>query len=727
VSERLHKVVFRPRARLVSVLGEHLISDPAVGLIELVKNAYDADATEVTIELASPKDPENASVIVSDDGSGMTLDDLESKWLSPAVDHKERGKQRGQRTSRGRLPIGEKGVGRFAVHHLGRQLSLVTRSAGHDEIVLGIEWDRFDASDTFLDGLTLQAVERAPKTFTGDATGTRLEITGLRASWSDSLLQKVHRTLRRLQSPLKEDALDFRIRLMCPEFPELQNIDPTDILDRAHYEFRAVVESSGECDYEYVCHHPDVATRSRSGTENLLSLGADGFDDRLPECGPFWLNLYVWDRSSGFLQASGVSRRELDAHCGVSPFRDGLRVLPYGEPGDDWLFLDQERIQAPAERIGNNQVIGLVLVDQSTNLQLRDKTNREGLIETQAFQDLRTLVRAATRLFTNHWRRDRPTAAERPSSTGGDIETAHSLASAIGETASDDVPVQRPRSRRDVHSRSEDFDQPIASETITQRQAVSELLTELKGISADLRNQNKQRDIMRQLAATGLAAERVVHEFGRQVAAGMGQLERAETIVRDRIALDALAAVGMCLRVLRNEFRVLAPYETAGRADRMRRTSAADAVDLALLLNRHELDAADIHVSIDGDDFMARSRPAAVVQILDNLIHNAIYWVTRTRDQNPRIGVTLIPNNREIRVVDSGPGVHGEITDHLFQPFTTLKVEGTGLGLFISAQLADSLGCTLRLASDDERPDHLHGAAFLLQFPAAARNNEEHA
>jgi hypothetical protein len=441
--ERSHVVSFRPRARLVGVLGEQLISDPAVGLIELVKNAYDADATEVTVELRSPQDPTRGSVVVVDNGWGMTLQDVESKWLSPAVDHKERGKHRGERSPRGRLPIGEKGVGRFAVHHLGRRLRLITRSSGENEIVLEIDWDRFDASDVFLDGLTLKAVEREPDTFRDGATGTRLEITGLRAGWSDTLLRKIHRTLRRLQSPLREEALDFRIRLVCPDFPEFENIDPTDILERAHYEFRAVVQPDGACDYEYICRHPAVTPRSRSGTDDLIPVSAQDLAERPPECGPFWLNLYVWDRSSNYLQASGVSRHELDAHCGVSLFRDSLRVLPYGEPGDDWLYLDQERIQAPAERIGNNQVIGLVLVDQSTNLQLRDKTNREGLIETQAFQDLRTLVRAAIRLFTTHWRRDRPASTAKRQSTHhgntGDIDAARALASAIGVTARDDV------------------------------------------------------------------------------------------------------------------------------------------------------------------------------------------------------------------------------------------------------------------------------------------------
>lgn len=727
---RTHAVAFRPRARLVSVLGEHLISDQAVGLVELVKNAYDADATEVTVELLNLADPETALVVVEDNGVGMTLNDLVGKWLSPAVDHKERKKRRAERTPRGRLPIGEKGVGRFAVHHLGRRLRLVTRAAGSDEICLDIDWDQFDASDTFLDGLSLTAVERSPEVFLGELTGTRLEIRSSRGPWNEKLVRKVHRTLKRLQSPVSEVA-DFRVGLVCPDYPELQDIDPTDILDRAHYEFRVLVDADGGCDYEYTCRHPAVASRSRSGTESLLALSGDELAGRIPDCGPFWVNLYVWDRSSNFLQKNGVSRRELDAHCGVSLFRDGLRALPYGEPGDDWLFLDQERIQAPAERVGNNQVIGLVLVDQTTNLQLRDKTNREGLIENQAFQDLRTLVRSVVRLFTSHWRRDRPTADTRQRSvTAADgVRTARALASAIEKTARDDVPVRwsaRP-ARPSVAETADEKHIPEQAAVLTQRQALSELVNELDGVSADLQERQRRRDIMRQLAATGLAAERVVHEFGRQVAAAMTHLQQLESVARgDDRTRDMLRAVAVSLRTLRNEFRVLAPYESVGRADRVRSASVVDSVRLALLLNQHNLDAEGIHVSVEGDDFEVRSRPAAVVQILDNLVHNASYWAALGEAADRRIVVNLRPMERRVLVVDSGPGVHPEMVEQLFQPFSTLKVGGTGLGLFISAELARSLGCTLRLADRTERQDELGGATFVLGFPHEEQSEKEH-
>jgi C4-dicarboxylate-specific signal transduction histidine kinase len=199
----------------------------------------------------------------------------------------------------------------------------------------------------------------------------------------------------------------------------------------------------------------------------------------------------------------------------------------------------------------------------------------------------------------------------------------------------------------------------------------------------------------------------------------MLQLQVVESASRrETVSADAVAALGVCLRTLRSEFRVLAPYEHIGRADRTKNTSVADAARLALLLNRHALTGAGIDVTIDGDDFSARSRPAALVQILDNLVHNATHWVSDRDRTDRRIAIILQPANRAVLVADSGPGLHPEMVDHAFEAFTTMKVDGTGLGLFISSQLADSLGCTLRLATEDERPADYPGAAFLVQFPS---------
>jgi signal transduction histidine kinase len=723
-----HEFTFRPRARLVSVLGEHLISDQAVGLIELVKNAYDADATEVSVEILNLSKPAETTVAVTDNGLGMTLDDVQLKWLSPAVNHKEREKRQNTRTPLGRLPIGEKGVGRFAVHQIGRKLEMVTRSRGQPEIFLTTDWDLFDSGDAYLDGMPLQVITRDPaELFTGDRTGTRLLMRQAQEAWNEKLLRKVHRTLRRLQSPLGEDDLRFRVKLSCPEYPAYENIDPTDILGKAHYEFRALVDRNGQCDFDYVCKHPALPPRSRAGSESLVPLAAGELQAQVPRCGPFWLNLYVWDRSKDHLQASGVSRQELDAMCGVSLFRDRLRVLPYGEPGDDWLFLDQERIQAPAERIGNNQVIGLVQVDQATNLLLRDKTNREGLIENEAFVDLRALVRGATRLFTTYWKKDRPQPSTVRREGGGTIQHARTVAVALRDTAREDIPVTIPAVQPPGGGPAGDG-QPV--EVVTQPQAVARLIDTLNDVEHSESERERKQEVLLHLAATGLAAERVVHEFGRQVVAAASALEELRATVRSGSpGQGALARVRTCLETLRSEFRVLAPYEAISRAPHARRISVRAAAELALRLNLDALAAAGIQSAIQGDDFQVRAREPPLVQILDNLVHNACYWVsTVPAGRDRRIAILLSPAANRILVVDSGPGVHGEAVGHLFEPFFTMRAGGTGLGLHISADLARRMGGWLRLAVPEDNPllpDWATGAAFALGFDPASRVAEE--
>jgi signal transduction histidine kinase len=721
------RLVFRPRARLVSILGEHLISDQAVALVELVKNAYDADARQVTVEIVNTGDPANASVVITDDGTGMTLDDVTTRWMSPALDDKEQAKEAGRRTALGRLPIGEKGVGRFALHQLGRSLEMVTRASASRELAVVIDWDRYDRSEEYLENVAVSVTERDPEVFIGQATGTRLTVERPRTPWSDKLLRKVHRTLRRLQSPLHE--ADFRISLRCPEHPELENLAPTDILQRAHYEFRVMVDGDGRCDYEYVCRLPDIPQREIAESRDLIALAAGELRGETPRCGPFWLNLYVWDRSREALQRSGVPRAELDALCGVSIFRDGLRVLPYGEPGNDWLFLDQERIQAPAERIGNNQLIGLLEVDQSTNLQLRDKTNREGLIENDAFLDLRALARAAIRLFTSHWRSDRPparatTRAEEPPES---VDGARRLARAIGTSARDDVQVSvggTPSSADAPNGVEPSPTTPSDGETtVSQREAVDLLLGELDDVQHGIDVRRERFDRLLHLAATGLAAERVVHEFGRQLVAASDALIELRTAGGDRRAA-ALETLRVVLATLEGEFRVLAPYEVIRRRPRSREVGIRALAEIALRLNERPLDANHVSRAVVGDDFDVRARGTEILQILDNLIHNAAYWLgTVPPGQERRLEVILSAADRSMAVADTGPGLADDVRALAFEPFFSMKTEGSGLGLYISAELARSAGGTLRLLDkgDPGRPSWAVGATFELALPDETR------
>ena len=738
-----------------------MISDQAVGLIELVKNAYDADATRIEIELLGLASPETTRVVIRDNGFGMTREDVMQKWLSPAINHKERQKKARQRTPLGRLPIGEKGVGRFAAQKLGHKFQMVSRSARSSEVVVQIDWDDFEREDTYLDDVTVTLYEREPALFTEGATGTILIIEQARTPWTEPLVARVQRALRRLQSPHQgRDKIDFQINFSCPDFPAYQNISNSDILDRAHYVFAGLVTEGGVLDYEYSCRHPAVPERLDTvDNHDLIPAAKDEMSSPgNNSAGPFYLNFYVWDRTQEFLNQSGVSRADLDAMAGVSIFRDGLRVLPYGEPGNDWLDLDKERINAPSERIGNQQIIGFVEVFQENTPGLRDKTNREGLIDNAAFRDLRALVRAAINVFISQWIQDRQkmekrskTAGREPS--GDSLQKARVLAEKVQETARDDIvvriekpalllPVQSaglemtteplkteqpaPTSEHSVPAagqgvaRSED---PPPALQLTQRQAMHQLLHFLEDADTyqakSETDREQQTQILMHLAATGMAAERVVHEFGRQVNAALTALRVLSGLdkkVGGEIA-DAVRTLDTCLGTLRNEFRVLAPYEAGWHLQRTLPVSVRESAHLALKLNEYLINSNNITVDIEGDDFDVMARPASLVQVLDNLVHNACGWLAGWRGSHC-ITLMMDDEKRTVSITDTGPGIPSYMRENIFKPFVTLRNGGRGLGLYITRELLHAMQASINL-DEEERGQ---GAQFILHFPAL--NNE---
>src|SRR5579875_1125095 len=702
------QVAFRPRARLLSLLGEQLISDQTVGLLELVKNAYDADATQVEIELLGLSSPDTTRITICDNGTGMTRIDVEQKWLSPAIDHKEKQKKARKRSRLGRLPIGEKGVGRFAARQLGHKFKMISRAQDMPEIVVEIDWDDFDREEAYLSDIKVTLYEHQPEVFTGDKTGTLLNIEQARSPWSESQVARLQRALRRLQSPHQgQNKIDFHIIFRCPDFPMHQDISNTDILEHAHYIMEGLVTEEGLLDYEYTCHHPAVPERSMSEENYNLLLAAryEMFSPGKNSCGPFYLSFYVWDRTQEYLNQSGISRADLDAMAGVSIWRDCLRVLPYGEPGNDWLDLDKERINAPSERIGKQQIIGLVDVFQEQTLALQDKTNREGLIDNAAFQDLRALVRAAINVFTSQWLQDRQrmernTATKRREPTRDSLQKAQIIAETVKATAREDIivkietpvlpdspafPVPQPpgqtASAKNTTAKTEQETAPAGlqpvEQQLTQRQAMNQLLTYLRD-AADYQDKSEAEEEQRNqmlmhLAATGMAAERVAHEFGRQVNAAMNALQTLHRVDKiDNNAAEALRILEASIGTLRNEFRVLAPYEAGWHLQRSRLISVRESAELAWKLNEHFIKVSNIVITLEGNDFEVMARPSSLVQILDNLIHNACIWLAGIHGQR-QITVTFNKDMYTVIVADNGPGIPSHMRENIFKPFVSMR------------------------------------------------------
>lgn len=127
---------FKPRARLLLQLGDQLIKNESIALLELAKNAYDADASVVSIIMRQPDSLEDCYIEIEDDGFGMNADIVENVWLEPGSSFKQEQYEERKITPKfHRLPIGEKGIGRFGAHKLGNVIEMTTKRADRKSVV----------------------------------------------------------------------------------------------------------------------------------------------------------------------------------------------------------------------------------------------------------------------------------------------------------------------------------------------------------------------------------------------------------------------------------------------------------------------------------------------------------------------------------------------------------------------------------------------------------------
>jgi len=345
----------RPRARLIRTIGAELISSEIVAILELVRNSYDADARKVEVRFQDPHRPELATLEIVDDGHGMPREIMLGPWLEPATDYKSAGGQgvfSGTFSPKGRRRLGSKGVGRFAAQRLGGHLVVRSRSKeAKEEFEAEFAWDHLDSSDLFLDELKIPWREVEPER--PRWRGTALLISQLRDSWTEDRFERLRLALSRLLGPGLVD--EFRIFIVVNGTKE--EISPFIDSIPAMYSVEGAVLAGGACEMTY----GDISGAMETWQRSVLWPTAEA-------CGPFSFRIDSWDLDREaleyFFEKTKVKlglrdfRRVIRDHSGISLYRDGFRILPYGEPDNDWLRLDRRRVNNPTLRLSNNQILG---------------------------------------------------------------------------------------------------------------------------------------------------------------------------------------------------------------------------------------------------------------------------------------------------------------------------------------------------------------------------------
>jgi len=433
---------------------------------------------------------------------------------------------------------------------------------------------------------------------------------------------------------------------------------------------------------------------------------------RSPECGPFYLHIDVWYRRDPWISTAGPDGKSfieyLTSFGGISIFRDGINIFP-AEWGakTDWLNLSNRHIKQ-AYRMSYYNMIGNIELDQSKNIGLIDKTNREGLIENRPFKDLTQLVDAIIlTVIENKFigKRDEYNAL-----TGEIVRDPKLLKEYAKQGAAlitdikerypvDDDPYKILGHVGPAHERGE---------------RLVNLGDSLKNLQKSIDLIQEAQDLLTEQAGYGMAVAVSVHEIAK-IAANfyMGVSHLLKSKAPDPERLKALKEASASLQ---SELRRLGPLR-AVKTESQTEFGIVKPIRYVIEVFRARLEKAGIDVKVNaGENFAVYGRYGALVQIFSNLFDNSCYWLGTTPRANRKITIRVDPKHRTVTVADSGPGVDEVILPYLFQPGYSMKVPPSGLGLHICKYYMQSMKGDTYLTSDRERLPDMAGAQFTLDF-----------
>ncbi len=707
---------FKAKSHILSLLGDELIGSDILAIFELVKNSYDADAEEVKIVLENMNTPEQ-KIIIEDDGTGMTLDTLKNVWLEIGTDFK-RGANRKVSEKFKRISLGEKGVGRLAVHKLGKNITLETQVEGHyHSHKLSFNWENIIRSNEYINDISI-GIEKKEADLLPKGHGTRITISDLKnGDWSRAELRDLVRKVYSMKSPFKKVKGTFEVIVDAKEYQhwinDIKSID--NMLSDSIYSFDFVLKKDNHSDFanlswKYNFNPPKNFKITPRTVEHIDCSESQPhfnvFEIKVEKESPFFIDgqrhllnndiegigeisgrFYVYNLLSVILNSFGQThaiKRFVKENCGVKIFRDGIRVYNYGEPGDDWLGLDLARVQRLGSHFSKNVTIGSIEISQEgSNQSLKEKTNREGFDENVTYLKFKNICQQIFGLFENNAQSDR-------------------------ENLRDYLDGLKPAKVGLSDSISQIYDK-IAGTKLEGE--VSPLLKRVERDYDDMRN------VMLSSGMTGVNLGIVFHEVDREVRFISNDLKNDKNIeiIKQRV---------------KNLIQILENFSPILRQNQNIAVTASQIVSNAKEINLSRFEYHNIIFSSplltqENLDFNIIGPANLFISAISNIIDNAIYWLVNKRELEQgdfKAGIYIGSDTHNfhgpaIIVADNGNGFKLEPED-LVMPYRTTKPGGMGLGLYFVNLVMELIGGELLFPDKEEVeiPKAYNGAILALVF-----------
>lgn len=777
----LSSLHFEVSSGLKRVIGRDLITDDEVAVFELVKNSFDAGATRVHLHFETNK------IYIVDDGRGMSRGDIEQKWLFVAYSAKRDPSDATyrERIAERRHFAGSKGIGRFSSDRLGSILEMQSRpdTAASEVHHLHVDWDKFEADDKDYFGNV--AVEyhttpdfELPTEINKPNHGTVLLIRNPRIRWDRARLLHLKSSLAKLINPFGDAADGFSIELSAPneqkrdaevvaEAKIKQQEEPNaEIVNGivGNFIFSTLKDKTTFIEVNFSDDQSQIITSLVDRGELVYRTSEPNPYDELRgsgyRCQLFYLNLSA---KNTFARRMGVPSLRFGS---VFIFRNGFRVFPIGEDGDDWFGIDARKQQGYARFLGTRDVIGRIDVEGDEEKFKEASSRNQGLVETAAARQLREcfwehgLKRLERYIVPVSWADKGEKSADDLSRLLTDAGRAR-VATAVARLVDNPDIELLAYSRRlitTINERSKQFESSIAAlQAIARKTRDPELagnlalaeqrFEELKAaeaealrIAEDERREKEQAQA--QARAAALRADELEESYEEErkrnlfLASLSSQIPLTIINMHHQItiyAADLKQQVENCIAASRTSIftpddlisrleqiaflnqKVLSISRLATKAN-FRLESDMIEADLAEYIEQYIHEGAapflrgviELGVTRSGEHSGQRFVPMEVSIVIDNLISNA------RKVKASRIDFVINrpdKNTLTIEVTDDGPGLPKSIDEpeRIFE-LGFSRTSGSGLGLYHVRQVLGEMGGSISIIPSD------NGMKFLIRI-----------
>lgn len=672
----LEALPFRFSGKVARLLGRESVSNAIVAVSELVKNAYDADATKVEIFFDNITTG-NGTMRIRDNGTGMTYDDFKNKWMVVGTESKERDPRS---PSGKRRVVGEKGIGRFAMERLAESVTIISNPKdGEETVTMYIDWTRYEEKGALFDQIK-NRVTASPKT-DKNYHGFEILLEGLRDNWDEKAVQELEKHLSVLVPP--EQLGDFEIFVYAPEYKKYGMKVESRLLGEAMYQLKGSL-------LENRIHY----TVRKGG--NIVRNDSIQTDD--VECGPVKFTLYFFplDRKDEKWAYKIFKRKEivdmLEEFGGIKIYRDGFRVKPYGDPGDDWLGLNFRRLQRFGSKIpSNNQIIGFLEIYRDANRNLIDTTTREGLIHNTAYHHMMDFLWKTIMAFAAH----RQEVEKERKEVTPEVELSENLKTLkkIVETA--DLPKM-------------------------ERKAAERIITNVETRMLEVEQESiSTMQVYRNLAALGLTVSSVSHEIASPISIIMhttsGLIEglKNHAISEDEL-ISSLQVVHSNILKIEEFIQFILGFASASSKKKVNLNfdEVFNSV-VSPFRSIFEKRGVQLLANINPNLPPLHMNRAELDSILINLVTNSLYILREIKQPVIKVTARFDADHFNITFSDNGAGVPPENRQIIFQPFFTTKRDGIGLGLTIAKEIVEDYGGTIEVIDSELNS----GATFSISLP----------